>query len=145
MGEEEKRRKVFKTENQLWDNMSAWKRSNYHILTLIRFKKIRAANFLTLWVAICTWKFELDTQDYVDRWISTCLGLCFISLLLPRERQIYDLTIALWADDCWNILLGRRLLESLNCRRKEKATISNTDGLPQFTAGLDDWKGRIIY
>lgn len=37
----------------------------------------------------------------------------------------------------------RQLLESLNCKRQEKATISNTDDLTQFTAGLDEWKGRI--
>lgn len=83
-------------------------------------------------------------------WISTCMVLCFISLFLPRERQIYDhCIVSRWllkhTSGSLDGVSRRRLLESLSCKRKEKATISNTDGLPQFTAGLDEWKGRIIY
>lgn len=37
----------------------------------------------------------------------------------------------------------KQLLESLHCKGKEKATISNTDGLTKFTAGLEDWKDRM--
>lgn len=38
---------------------------------------------------------ELDIQDGMDRGVSACMVLCFISLKPPREKQIYGLTIAL--------------------------------------------------